>query len=178
VKQLLQKYAEAVKEWDKTHRLVGKVSVEQLLKQSIAALTPMLSSHKGELLLDVGAGSGLMGVAWLALDATNKTLFIEPKAKSHSFILSSLSSLPDLVGGRWSLLPKRIEDVSRETVYSKGSTRPFAVARAFSGNLSLKEAWDQSPLKDIPLYSFSTQLADSGKATYLLELIESLKETE
>lgn len=171
MKHWLEEYKQAVRQWDKTHRLVGQESIDALVKQSTEALKAFMKSSPPKCLVDVGAGSGLLGMAWLALSEDHKAVFIEPRAKAHSFILYISSALPPLKG-RFLLLPQKLEDVSRETV-SRFAPEGFVLtSRAFSGPASLEEAIENSPFSQDPFYVFSSDIADSKKAQYVLKKLQ------
>ncbi len=175
MEQWKAEYLKAIESWDKTHRLVGRMSVEALLDESIEAIAAALAQgylETGDVLVDVGAGQGLMGYPWLYAGPQAKLITVEPDRKKTAFLLWFRSSLPKNVSERWLHFPKSIQNVSCETLESAFSAkehglrpRVACVARAFSGSDSLASA-----IRHIgcPIYTFEKK---SGRSC--LEPLES-----
>lgn len=176
MKQLGPDYLRLLKEWDQTHRLVGNTPSELLYEEAKDSLLELPQEILGrDCLVDVGAGSGLMGMAWLDLSPTHRTIFIEPRKKAYSFLNWARSSLEGVVS-RSLVVPLKLEDVSRETVLAFApENQLFLAARAFSGPVDLDEAHSKSPLSTLPLYSFSPRLADSENSKYCLIPVHKTK---
>ncbi|MBS1982876.1 MAG: class I SAM-dependent methyltransferase [Bdellovibrionales bacterium] len=175
MKQILRAYFEAVKEWDFTHRLVGQKPVTELMREATDSLNSLQAKESlPSTIVDIGAGSGLMGMAWLCLSENHRAVFVEPKAKARAFLLNLCSSVIPELSDRTLVLGGKVEDVSRETVASFANGAFFGVARAFSGASSLEEALLRSQLKGDPHYVFSSEVAESSKPKYVLNKINLL----
>lgn len=151
-------YFKALKQWNMIHRIIGKTPPRQLYEESVEALGGLSTALYGKTLVDVGAGSGIVGFPWLMLDPTNKVLFVEPDAKKAAFIAHILSNWSNLQN-RSCLSNSSLESVSRETLDHAvvGEGRYFLVARAFSGSVSLSTAINESLLCDAEAYKFSSE---------------------
>ena len=71
----------------------------QITKRDIRAVTlAALAPRRGELLWDVGAGSGSIGIEWMLADAVNRAVAIEPRAERVARIARNARALgvPDL----------------------------------------------------------------------------------
>jgi 16S rRNA G527 N7-methylase RsmG len=158
--ELRKKYLSLVKQWDKTHRLVGRGNPGALLGESEEAVSPLLRSHPDFAMVDVGAGSGILGMAWAL--AGKKVHFVEVDPKKAAFLLL-LSS--EMAGLEISTSACALENVSRETLISLG--RYFTAARAFSGQRKLVESIMLSPLADSELFEFSVEEINQKKKFFL-----------
>ena len=141
--------------YNKTHRLVGNVSCETLVRESYEAVCASLDSLADKrVMVDVGAGSGVLGYAWLIAHPENKVLFLEPDKKAVAF-LHLFFSTDKNTQKRSKVIGKRLEDLKVEEVLSfePNLEKYFLAARAFSGSDSLESCYEKSNL-DIPLYTF------------------------
>jgi precorrin-6Y C5,15-methyltransferase (decarboxylating) len=71
----------------------------QITKRDIRAVTlAALAPRRGELLWDIGAGSGSIGIEWMLADASNRAIAIEPRADRSARIRRNALALgvPDL----------------------------------------------------------------------------------
>lgn len=172
-----QRFLELADRWGQTHHLFARgEEALRLFEQSLAVLSDGVRDE-GLLgtLVDVGAGSGLLGWAWLELSPEHRAVFVEPKKKSQAFLHFFWSQLSSAEQGRALILPSRVEDVSRETVLGFSGDLPvFGASRAFSGEKELNRAWADSPLKEIPCYVFSVGVAESKNPQYSLKRLEAL----
>jgi 16S rRNA G527 N7-methylase RsmG len=161
MKQLRSQYLSLLEAWNRKHNIIGRVSAEKLLLESEEALIGsqhLLPAHEG--FIDIGAGSGIMGMAWLLCELSQKMpplgqrrlVFVEPDTKSASFLLFLRSSLPELAKSSL-LMDCRLEDVRRETITSF-VPRFFCVARAFSPIEQLGGLKERSELRDDPFFVF------------------------
>jgi len=72
----------------------------QLTKQDIRAMTlAALAPHRGEMLWDIGAGSGAVGIEWMLAEPSNRAIAIERDGVRAARIARNAASLgvPDLV---------------------------------------------------------------------------------
>jgi len=152
VKHLRNSYFEQVIAWDKKHRLIGKTPIQQLYAESLLALRSQGASYRSRTLVDIGAGSGVLGFAHLFSSRRNLAVFVEPDIKKASFlrlfVAHSLSS-------RAFVISDPIESVSRETLdrfvghsgeaaRATQKTTLLFVARAFSGVKTLEKTLENS----------------------------------
>lgn len=173
-----QSYAQAVRDWDRVHRIIGKEDPLDLYAQSKESLLhlPKEMSHASTI-VDIGAGSGLMGLAWLELSPAHKAVFVEPKKKSEAFLRNYVSVHCPELASRALIIGLRWEDVSRETVLRFAPQGYFCVARAFSGEVDLAQAWSSSEFGEEDCYVFSADIAHSGKRSYCLKRLSDNKPT-
>jgi 16S rRNA G527 N7-methylase RsmG len=147
--------------YNKTHRLVGNVSCETLVRESFEAVQASMSSlSEKRVMVDVGAGSGVLGYAWLLAHPENKVLFLEPDKKAVAF-LHLFFATDKNTQKRTKVIGKRLEELNNEELLSFEAdiAKVFLAARAFSGSESLESCYEKSKL-DVPLYSFEKN-ADS-----------------
>lgn len=149
-------YTRAVQEWDKTHRLVGRLSVSALVEQSVEALKALDDEVlAGDVLfVDVGAGQGLLGIPALYLFPNLKVLFVEPDPKKTAFLRNYLFGVQKELGPRSFVESCRLQDVSRETQKRHENRNPKLFARAFSGEVLLAEAVRESVFSEQELFVF------------------------
>ena len=150
----VEEYSTAIAQWDQKHRIVGKTAPATLVEQSLEAIEHYLASAHPSCLVDVGAGSGLLGVPWLYCDPGHLAVFVEPDPKKTAFLHLYLSAKADFKG-RYLVLGQKVEDVSRETLERFAEGGYSLVARAFSGPLSFGDAIGASELKNDLIYIFS-----------------------
>ena len=178
MKQWVEEYFDGVREWDMKHRLVGKKALTELYRESVSALDV---THAGAawlggrtprdvVVVDVGAGSGLMAMPWLLELEGSKVCFVEPDMKKTAFMMSFVSQLPFELRSRALVLPQTLESVSRETIVNKLGKELLCVVRAFSGKSSLEDARAQSELKNDPFYVFESQKTPKGEIFSLAPL--------
>src|SRR5687767_12351923 len=86
-------FCSEVSRYNKTHRLIGNVSCETLVRESFQAIHNSLDSlGERRLMVDVGAGAGVLGYAWLVAHPENKVIFLEPDKKAVAFLHLFFSS--------------------------------------------------------------------------------------
>ena len=152
---LFDQYCREIDSWNKTHKLYGDgSSSRELLMQSVRFLEGVREKVSRETLIDIGAGGAFISVAWLGLDQSHRVIAVEPKKKSHSWLRYFFPSF--VKKNRFKIINARIQDVARETVDSF-SQEYLCVARAFSGPLELKEAYDDSIFAESPLFPFEVK---------------------
>ena len=139
-------FAAQITAWDKIHRLVGRSDPRELIAQSVEALQGLNpDTLKGpKLLVDVGAGSGLVGIPALNMFHDLQVLFVEPDSKKTAFLRNYLYGVQKELAPRCSVGTQLLQDVSRETNQSQALLEPVLFARAFSGEISLADAVQNS----------------------------------
>lgn len=152
----LKQYSTEIAKWDTTHRLVGRLSPEVLIEQSVEALNDLHPSvvSPTTLFVDVGAGSGLLGIPALNLFPSLKVLFVEPDPKKAAFLRHYLFGVQKELGKRSFVQTQLMQNVSRETLEKLKDLTPVLFARAFSGEHSLQEAVDDSVFAGRQLFVF------------------------
>jgi 16S rRNA G527 N7-methylase RsmG len=172
VKQLLDVYLSSLDSWNRIHHIIGNTPPGTLFKQSVTAIENSELVKLNDILIDVGAGSGILGFAYLFKDNSRCVVFVEPRIKSRAFLYEVKSKLPPEMSKRVIISESRIQDVSRETRDSwvqKSSNKNIVLAsRAFSGDISLRDAVKLSVFKADPLYIFSENVAPGKQTTYCL----------
>lgn len=154
-----EEYIELLLAWNKKHNIIGRSSARELLEDSKEAITAL--AKKGplpETIVDIGAGSGIMGAPWLMCElspelpplSARRIVFVEPDRKSAAFLSLLRASIP-LFAQQSSLLDCRVEDVRRETI---GAASFVCFSRAFSPAKSLAPLYAASELRDDPLFIF------------------------
>jgi len=167
----LDQYVEQIKLWDRSHRLVGGVPVHVLVEQSLLAFKNSLLVNPCTSYVDVGAGSGIVGIPLLLIYDRLKFVFVEPDLKKSSFVLNFLSSYGLIRAKRALVISERIQNVSHETLEDFfGTNQITLLTRAFSGPKSLNDAYKESSLSKYPLFDFKmdTSGLDEEKFTFSL----------
>jgi len=144
-------FCKELAKYNKVHRLIGNVSCETLLRESLAAIEASKKECSAySTMVDVGAGSGVLGYAWILSGQDRRTVFLEPDKKAVAFLHMFFSTYKNT-----RVVHKRLEDLKSEEVLSlepdKG--KAFLAARAFSSSMSLEDAYKKSQL-DMPLFNF------------------------
>lgn len=157
-------YLQAIKNWNKHHRIIGS-NVEELYKQSLEAIhnsKELIDTYS--MFVDVGAGSGILGAAWLERYPEKMLVLLEPRKKAVSFLQAHFGQFAKRVF----VINERIEHVSRETL---SSLEPnfCCGARAFSSEKPLEELLAISALKDIPFFTFFVAENEKSKKNYCLK---------
>lgn len=174
---LLFRFVQAVEAWDRSHRIVGKESAQLLVDQSVEALEAFFIAHPKSYncLLDIGAGSGLVGFPALFINDAIKVVFVEPDLKKAAFVVSFLSTLEANFRLRARVCAQNVEDVSRETVLNFSKVGRIAhLARAFSGPMSLTESIKASKLSDCPVFQFKVDENDQKSKKCYFEHLKDL----
>lgn len=170
IKQLL--ISEATK-WDKTHRIVGPEGVSSLLAESEEAFRSFKRPDAPAVLVDVGAGAGVLGFPWLYLGMGAATVFIEPATKKAAFLRYFKTLLPKEQQNRVLIIDKPLESVSRETILDFSGDRPLLfAARAFSGPHDLKACVLASAFKEETFFVFSSQASRPGSKSFVFEKLQ------
>lgn len=150
---LFDQYATLVRSWSKKHNIIGKIDPCELLDEAVSSLKTLQTRHLlSPLLVDVGAGAGMMGFAWVCSAPKRYALFVEPDRKSASFLQLLIASFPGLKGHLY-LSDQRFERVPRETALSIHKDF-FLVSRAFSPAEALLPLYKQSAFCSDPLYVY------------------------
>jgi 16S rRNA G527 N7-methylase RsmG len=137
--------------YNKTHRLIGNVSCETLVRESVEAIqNSLIDLADKRVMIDVGAGSGVLGYAWLLAHEENRVIFLEPDKKAVAFLHLFFST-----SKKTKVLGKRLEDLSDQELLSFEPNRDkmFLASRAFSSHESLESCYEKSGLA-FSLYSF------------------------
>ena len=136
-----------------------------MVNESLIAISSAKSELKAyDVMVDVGAGAGILGYAWLeANQGTNlhkQVVFLEPDPKAGAFLRSFFGAEP-----RATVITSSLEGLNRESLMAAvgPGRKAFAAARAFSGKKSLDESFRLSGLQ-IPLYVFQKE-----QSTFLLK---------
>jgi precorrin-6Y C5,15-methyltransferase (decarboxylating) len=74
---------------DDAYRHDGQLTKQEVRSATLAALAPA----PGQLLWDVGAGCGSIGIEWMRRDRRNRALAIEPKTERRTFIAENALAL-------------------------------------------------------------------------------------
>ena len=147
----MKQFCENLRAFNKVHRLIGNVSCETLITealQSIQNSEAALSEYS--VMVDVGAGSGVLGYAWLLSKPSHRLILVEPDRKALSFLINAFAEET-----RALVLGERLENLrlSRLSDFERDPAKIFLATRAFSSNHPLKYLYEQSELK-LPLFSF------------------------
>lgn len=151
----IKKFSAAISEWDSKHRIVGKTPPETLINESLTALRSASFVEEGIAVVDVGAGSGIVGIPWLYMSERNRAIFVEPDKKKCAFLRYYLSG-DKRIAPRGLVIDQTIQKVSRETLESFSAGNFVLLSRAFSGAVDLGAAMGDSCLKDEKYYVFSS----------------------
>jgi precorrin-6Y C5,15-methyltransferase (decarboxylating) len=109
----------------------------QITKRDIRAVTlAALAPRRGELLWDIGAGSGSIAIEWMLADPANRAVAIEQNAARAARIARNAAALgvPDL-----QIVERRAEEVLA------GLATPNAVFVGGGGEATLQAAWSALP---------------------------------
>lgn len=154
VKQLSEVFLRCASDWNRKHRIVGGKDLSELFSESQQAVGDFLNANPYKNYLDVGAGSGLLGLAILEHPGL-RVMFIEPAKKKAGFLSYLRSELSPDLQERFFVEASRVQDVSRETLSKKGFSEDAAViSRAFSSDSSLSSALEKSELTVCPAFIF------------------------
>jgi len=164
VKQTKDSYFAAVEEWNRTHRIIGKRSIGELVAQSEQALRFVPKDVPA--VVDVGAGAGILGIPWVLGARTRKAALVEPDPKKSAFLRSFVSTAPE-IRSQLLILNGRIEDVTRETLVEFFQTDFILAARAFSGTEGLAVTMQRSEFSRDATYIFKPLTLRPGE--YVLE---------
>lgn len=149
-----QKFCDELRQYNKVHRLIGNVSCETLVRQSIDAFTNTGSELDAYLtMIDVGAGSGILGYAWLLGSPERRCIFVEPDGKAVSFLHSYFGG-----ESRARVIGRKLEDVRLAEIsdFIVDSSKVLLATRAFSSFRTLEECYQLSQLP-YPLYTFDEE---------------------
>lgn len=125
------------------------------------------------LLVDIGAGSGILGWPWLFEGLGKAVVFVESDPKKAAFLEFARAELSRLMPGlskQVTVVPLPYQSVSRETVTKTGQPYTLA-ARAFSGAVTLAVAHQQSQFKDEAVFSFEAVEDFSGQKFMLKQVL-------
>jgi 16S rRNA G527 N7-methylase RsmG len=146
----MKHYCEQLREYNKVHRLIGNVSCETLIAESLKALKSTKALSEFDLMIDVGAGAGILGQAWLSISPDHKAVFMEPDKKALAFLRGYYSNISraTVVGSK--LENFVLSEISEFALNTKGA---FLAARAFSSSGSIDDLYRESGLS-LPLFVF------------------------
>jgi hypothetical protein len=153
-------YLSLLRLWDRKHRLVGRTRPDRLYRESVESLRSLPPALISDALVDLGAGSGILGVPALLEGLSKKVCLIEPLPKKVAFLEAVKAEMRLMGDHRYSnllIIPLPVQNVSRETLecyLGPDLSSVPVLSRAFSGNLNMKEALRSSCLKENPCYKF------------------------
>ncbi|MBP7845254.1 MAG: class I SAM-dependent methyltransferase [Proteobacteria bacterium] len=159
MKHVEEAYLDLLLAWNKKHNIIGRSPARELLEESRDAIISLAKTNTlTETVVDIGAGSGIMGAPWLLSELSpdlpplksRRLVFVEPDRKSAAFLSLLRASLP-LFAQQSSLLDCRLEDVRRETI---GAKELVCFSRAFSPAKNLGPLYAASELRNDPLFVF------------------------
>lgn len=161
----IEHFCSELRRYNKTHRLIGNVSCETLLHESLSAIKnseALLSDYS--LMVDVGAGAGILGYAWMLSGEGRRTVFLEPDKKAVAFLHLFFSTQK---GAK--VIHKRLEDPGLDELLraEAANERVFLAARAFSSSASLLACYTKSQL-NVPLFNF-----EKTQETFVLSRIST-----
>jgi 16S rRNA G527 N7-methylase RsmG len=155
-KEIKDCYISELKAWNRVHRITGSNDIDLLYSESIEGLKTLPKEVRG--LVDVGAGSGILGFPAIIDSGLSRVLFVEPDIKKASFLIhmkTKIRSIDSSMADSMVVLAKDIQSVSRETIDQFFVGCPYVLAaRAFSGSCSLKDAVAKSPMQNIDVFFF------------------------
>ncbi len=154
--KLVECYLSLANQWNKKHRLFGS-DISARLSESEKALKTWPPLAHGEVFVDVGAGAGVLGFPLLWLNPASVCVFVESDQKKASFLMALKTAIGVDYKERFFIVPKRLEDVSRETVLGFGFEPSGATlfARAFSGPRNIEDSVRDSVFREAPLWVFT-----------------------
>ena len=145
----MKQFCDELAAFNLIHRLIGNVSCETLLKESQQAIAnshSMINEYKT--MIDIGAGCGVLGYAWLSGTLDRQIVLVEPDRKAAAFLVGFFAGNP-----RAKVIQSRIENLraSHLDKVEFNTKNIFAASRAFSGSQSLKSAYLRLPVTGILL---------------------------
>ena len=147
----MKQYFEKLKQFNRTHRLIGNVSCETLVKEASKAIKNSEDLIKGfTTMVDVGAGSGVLAYAWLNSSPDRRVVALEPDRKALAFLFDAFAE-----ESRAIVMGDRIENLKEQQVldFCPDRSKLFFAARAFSSTESLEVLYSRSNLR-FPLFVF------------------------
>jgi len=137
VQQLLT-YLDLLSKWNKTHNLTAITDPEEMLTLHLLDSISILSSIKGQTLLDVGSGAGLPGIVIAIFCPNIKVVSVDTRGKKIQFQTLAASTLGL---DNFSPIKSRIETFEIEEKFCQ------IISRAFS-SLDNFISWTQHLIKD------------------------------
>jgi 16S rRNA G527 N7-methylase RsmG len=150
-------YCAELFKYNQVHRLIGNVSCETLVNESSLAIKASIKDLENyTTMVDIGAGAGILGYAWLKSNLKRQVIFLEPDQKACAFLHGYFATEP-----RAKVIQKRLTQLTMEEVssFEPDSTKVFMAARAFSSRLGIEESYRNTELTH-PLFNF--QKTDAG----------------
>jgi 16S rRNA G527 N7-methylase RsmG len=170
VKHLRESFLSSVLAWNKIHRIIGREGdFASRIKESEQALKGLIASQSNTLhLVDIGAGSGLLGFPWLWLRDSSKLVLVEPDMKKAAFLLSFVAQ--EGLATRVLVLSSPFELVSRETIDVFAPAPRVFVARAFAGSKSYLQVIQESRFASEKFFTFDLEPQAKGSKAVLKEV--------
>jgi len=167
VKQLRESYLNSVLAWNKIHRIIGREhDFATRIKESEHALSTLLPATPH--IVDIGAGSGLLGIPWLWLQEQGNVVLVEPDAKKSSFLLQFVAQ--NGLSERLSILPQTFETVSRETLDRLCPPPRAFVTRAFAGFKDFDQVKGESAFSKEDFFVFELNAASKSSRAMLKKI--------
>lgn len=153
----IEHFCSDLRRYNKTHRLIGNVSCETLVHESLRAIANSREEFSDySLMVDVGAGAGILGYAWMLSGEGRGAIFLEPDKKAVAFLHLHFSTYKGT-----KVIHKRLEDLKLEdlTALEPNVQKIFLAARAFSSSMPIEECYRKAQLH-IPLFNFEKKQED------------------
>ncbi len=130
----LQHYLTILTKWQNTINLIGKSTIDEAWERHFldsAQLEPLIPQNAK--IMDIGSGAGFPGLVLAAMRPDISVTLVESDGRKCAF----LSSVSRETSTKVKIMPKRIEDVSRETSID------IITARALASVVKLLDyCWD------------------------------------
>lgn len=147
----MKQFCHELSKYNQVHRLIGNVSCETLLAESHAAIKNSAAElSQYQTMIDVGAGAGILGFAWIESSLSRQSVLLEPDKKALGFLHSFFAGEK-----RARVADGRLETFDLKVLgdFAKDESKIFLAARAFSSNDSLEALYKKSGLI-LPLFVF------------------------
>jgi len=116
----LQRFTSLLREWSQIHNLTGAKSIDEVYKNIIDSLYPIVFIAEPSSILDVGTGAGFPGLILAIAYPECKTVLCEPRNKRASFLKFVAMELElDNV----EVVKKRVEDYNSNKAFELITSR-------------------------------------------------------
>ena len=116
----LQRFTSLLREWSQIHNLTGAKSIDEVYKNIIDSLYPIVFIAEPSPILDVGTGAGFPGLILAIAYPECKTVLCEPRNKRASFLKFVAMELElDNV----EVVKKRVEDYNSNKAFELITSR-------------------------------------------------------
>lgn len=170
MKQQRDAFLRAVLAWNRVHRIIGREGdFLERVKESEEALENLIEQvGPDQGLVDIGAGSGLLGMPWVWMSPSSRICFVEPDFKKSSFLMAYIGD--QKLASRASVVSKPFETVSRETIDQACPGQKVFVARAFAGAKDLAQVVKESAFSGEKFFLFEKPASASPSKAILKRL--------